>query len=210
MLAAEFAVVFFGLVLVYAAAGGPPGGPLPPLALLAIGAYLYLRRRDFDRRDLWRAGAVRAELPRIVPLWTLAAVVGIAAVALVTPSHLFDLPRRQPWLWLAVMVFYPLVSVYPQELVFRAFILERYRPVFGDGRVMAGASAVAFGFVHIIFGNLLAVGLSLVGGWLFARRYQRTRSLLATSVEHALYGQLIFTIGLGTYFYHGTACVHTC
>ena len=93
--------------------------------------------------------------------------------------------------------------MYPQELVFRAFVLERYRPLFGSGRGIAAASAVAFGFVHVIFGNLLAVGLSLIGGWLFARRYQRTRSLLATSIEHALYGQLVFTIGLGAYFYHG-------
>ena len=101
------------------------------------------------------------------------------------------------------MVFYPLVSVYPQEVVFRAFIHERYAPVLGTGRAAAAASALAFGFVHVIFGNLLAVGLSLIGGWLFARRYQRSRSLLATSVEHALYGQLVFTIGLGAYFYHG-------
>jgi hypothetical protein len=44
--------------------------------------------------------------------------------------------------------------------------------------------------------------LTLAGGWLFARRYQRTRSLLAASVEHALYGVLAFTVGLGTLFYH--------
>jgi hypothetical protein len=205
-LTVEFVLVFFGVVLVYVAVGGPPGGPLPPLVLLAVGAYLYLRRRPgFDRADLWRAGEVRSALRSILPLWSVAAVVGVVAVFLITPDHLFDLPRRQPLLWLAVLVFYPLVSVYPQELVFRAFVLERYRPVFGDGRLMAAASAVAFGFVHIIFGNLLAVVLSGVGGWLFARRYQRSRSLLATSVEHALYGQLIFTIGLGTYFYHGPA-----
>ena len=42
----------------------------------------------------------------------------------------------------------------------------------------------------------------MLGGWLFARRYQRTRSLLTVSVEHALYGVLIFTIGLGDLFYH--------
>ena len=73
------------------------------------------------------AGAVRGELRTILPLWTLAAVVGVAAVWLLAPDHLFDLPRQRPWLWLAVMVFYPLVSVYPQELVFRAFVLQRYR-----------------------------------------------------------------------------------
>jgi hypothetical protein len=43
--------------------------------------------------------------------------------------------------------------------------------------------------------------LTLAGGWLFARRFQRTRSLLVASVEH---GVLAFTIGLGDLFYHGT------
>jgi hypothetical protein len=45
--------------------------------------------------------------------------------------------------------------------------------------------------------------LSAAAGWIFARRYQQTRSLLATSIEHALYGVLAFTVGLGDLFYHG-------
>jgi membrane protease YdiL (CAAX protease family) len=102
-------------------------------------------------------------------------------------------------------VFYPLLSVYPQELLYRSFLLHRYRPVFGDGTGAAAASAVAFGCAHLMFHNVLSVLLTLVGGWLFARRYQRSRSLLTASVEHALYGVLAFTIGLGALFYHGAA-----
>jgi hypothetical protein len=56
----------------------------------------------------------------------------------------------------------------------------------------------------LLFHNAFSVGLTLVGGWLFARRFQRTRSLLTVSVEHALYGVLAFTVGLGALFYHGT------
>ncbi|MEV4205872.1 hypothetical protein [Nocardia salmonicida] len=47
--------------------------------------------------------------------------------------------------------------------------------------------------------------LSAAAGVLFAIRYQRTRSLLTTSVEHALYGILVFTVSLGDFFYHGAA-----
>jgi membrane protease YdiL (CAAX protease family) len=101
------------------------------------------------------------------------------------------------------MIFYPLVSVYPQEVVFRAFVLERYAPVLGSGWAAVGASAAAFGFVHIIFGHVISVVLSFLGGLLFAYRYRRSRSLLAAAIEHSLYGQLIFTVGLGAYFYHG-------
>jgi membrane protease YdiL (CAAX protease family) len=203
-LAVEFVVIFVGAVVVYTVVH-IPGGPLPPLALIALLAYWYLRRQpDFDRRNLWRREALPGQWRPILRLWAVAAVVGVAGVAIFSPHRLFDLPRQQPLLWLAILVFYPLVSVYPQELVFRAFIFERYRPLFGTGRAMVAASALAFGFVHLIFGNVIAVVLTLVGGWIFAQRYQRTRSLLVTSIEHALYGQLAFTIGLGAFLYHGT------
>jgi hypothetical protein len=45
--------------------------------------------------------------------------------------------------------------------------------------------------------------LTLIGGWFFAETYARTRSMRLVWLEHALYGCLVFTIGLGDYFYHG-------
>jgi hypothetical protein len=65
------------------------------------------------------------------------------------------------------------------------------------------ASAAAFGFLHIIFRNSLAVWLTFFGGILFAWRYEVTGSLFVSSFEHALYGCWLFTVGLGQYFYHG-------
>jgi len=50
---------------------------------------------------------------------------------------------------------------------------------------------------------LLAVVMTSIGGLIFGWRYMKSRSLAAVSFEHALYGQLVFTIGLGRYFYHG-------
>lgn len=83
--------------------------------------------------------------------------------------------------------------------------MHRYGPAFGNGVANVAASAAAFGYAHIIFGTAIAVVLTVVAGWVFARRYQRTRSLLTASVEHALYGVLAFTAGLGDLFYHGAA-----
>ncbi|KOV79038.1 CAAX protease [Nocardia sp. NRRL S-836] len=200
-LAAEFAVVFFGLTFVYdLLARGT--NPIPVLLVLgAASAWYLLRTRSFDRRSLWRADALRGQLRSILTLWAVTAVVAVAVVAALLPDQLFAWPSRQPLLWLAVMVFYPLFSVYPQELVFRAFLFERYGPAFGGWTV--AASAVAFGFVHIVFGSWVSVVLSAAGGWLFAVRYRRTRSLLVASVEHASYGVLVFTVGLGRFFFHG-------
>lgn len=202
-LAAEYVIVFFVLVGAYLAAR-PPGGPIPPLVLAAGAALVYLRRQPgFDRRDLLRAGALRPALPGILLLWVPVTLVTTAAVAAVAPERLFDMPRQDTALWAAVIVGYPLLSVYPQEVLFRAFLLHRYAPVFGRGATAAAASAAAFGFTHVIFGSGWSVLLTVVGGWLFARRYQRTRSLLVATVEHTLYGVLAFTVGLGDLFYDG-------
>jgi len=70
-------------------------------------------------------------------------------------------------------------SVCPQDLLYRAFFFQRYQPLFGSGRGMIAASSLAFSFVHIIFGNWLAVGLCCLGGLLFSLTYQRSGSLLA-------------------------------
>jgi uncharacterized protein len=203
-LAVEYGLVFFGLVGVFAWAR-VPGGPIPVLLVLAIGALFYLRRQPgFDRRDLWRAEALRGEVRPIVLLWCVAAVAGLLGVGLLLPGHLFDLPRQNPVLWAVIVVGYPVFSVYPQELVFRAFLLRRYAELFRTPVAAALGSAAAFGFAHIIFRNWLAVALTLLGGWLFARRFQRSRSLFTVCVEHAAYGLLIFTVGLGQFFYHGS------
>ena len=113
------------------------------------------------------------------------------------------LPVTRPGLWAVILVLYPVVSVYPQELVYRVWFFHRYRPALGGEGPALLASALAFGWVHVIFGNGLAVGLAAAGGLLLAETYRRTRSLTLVSVEHALYGQLVFTVGLGEFFYHG-------
>jgi membrane protease YdiL (CAAX protease family) len=197
----EFVLLFFGVVGIYDLIGSP-GSPIPLLLVLGLAAYLYLRRHA--RENLWRSGALRPALPSILAVWAIAAVLMITAIALFDPSRLFNLPREHPLIWLLVAVFYPLLSVYPQELLFRGFLMHRYAPVFRREWTMAAASAAAFGFAHIIYGSWISVVLTLIAGWMFARRYQRTRSLLATSVEHALYGVLAFTAGLGDLFYHGS------
>ncbi|WP_216903138.1 CPBP family intramembrane glutamic endopeptidase [Nocardia alni] len=204
-LAAEYAALFFGATTVYnAKLRGTP--PIPVLLALALGANAYLRRSaGFDRAALWRPDALR---PKAGPMAALAGASALGltgAVAALRREHLFELPRRAPWLWAAVMVLYPVLSVYPQELIYRSFLFHRYAPVFGDGLGLVAASAAAFGYVHIVFGSWISVVLSGAGGWIFALRYLQTDSLFTASAEHAVYGMMVFTVGLGQYFYHGAA-----
>lgn len=121
------------------------------------------------------------------------------------PQTFLQLPRQRPLFWLIIMVLYPLLSVWPQEMLYRRFLFTRYAPLFRSRSALVLASAVSFGFAHVIFLNGVAVGMTLIGGFLFARDYARHRSLFLACVEHSLYGCLVFTLGLGRFFYTGAA-----
>ncbi|HTP89924.1 MAG TPA: CPBP family intramembrane glutamic endopeptidase [Bryobacteraceae bacterium] len=199
----EFALVFFGLPALFAFTRHRIPA-LPALWLFfAVCLVALLRDPSFDRRQLWNAAAIRGRALSILVPFVVAAVVLLLAVRHFAPGLFLSLPRTNPILWAAIMVLYPVLSVYPQTIIYRAFLFHRYRPLFGGGLGVAIASAVAFGFLHVVFRNGWAIGLSALAGGLFAWRYLQTGSVFVSAFEHALYGCLIFTAGLGRFFYHG-------
>ncbi|MGF1635383.1 MAG: CPBP family intramembrane glutamic endopeptidase [Phycisphaerae bacterium] len=169
-------------------------------ALVVVTAAVYTAVRLFrePRREL-----LLLRWPGVVLLFVPGAVALLAGVWLLEPARLFYLPMERPVVWLVVMTAYPLVSVWPQELLYRTFFFHRYETVLGGRWPTLLLSAATFGWMHVLFLNWVAVVLTLIGGLIFAWRYDHTRSTLAVSVEHALYGQWIFTIGLGWYFFSG-------
>jgi uncharacterized protein len=206
-LLAEFLILLIGipLALFFGLAGH-----LPPLPLLwIVAAYcltVLLRDPAFDRRQLWNAAPLRRELPQILALFAAGVVIVAVLVRLYAPSLFLALPRTHPGFWAIIMVGYPALSVYPQGLIYRAFLFHRYRRLLpgspaARSAILIGASAVTFSLMHILFHNWIALALTLPGGILFAARYANTRSLAVSSFEHALYGCLLFTIGLGQFFY---------
>ncbi|MDZ7716529.1 MAG: CPBP family intramembrane glutamic endopeptidase [Balneolaceae bacterium] len=124
-------------------------------------------------------------------------------VLLIHPSTFLDLPRENTQIWLIIMTLYPLLSALPQELIYREFFFYRYEQLFPAKWALLLMSAASFSFLHIVYDNQWALLISFVGGVMFARTYQRTRSLYWVSVEHAIYGALIFTLGMRQYFYEG-------
>jgi uncharacterized protein len=181
--------------------------PIPPIpSLWLLAAYCLcrlLRDPAFDRNRLWSPAALPAQLAQIFVIFAVCAAVVGAGVYFFAPRLLFNFVRRSPVVWAIVMVLYPVLSVYPQGIIYRAFIIERYRGLFPHAAMLIALSAVAFSFAHIIFRNPIAAGFTLIGGVLFAWRYAETGSLFTSSFEHALYGCWMFTIGLGEYFYKG-------
>ena len=161
---------------------------------------------------LWRTGDLGLatvdlvgflhQLPSILAIFLPFVVVVTALVYRFAPHDLFRFLKTRPGFWLLVMVAYPLLSVYPQGIIYRAFFFDRYRSLFPNAWLLVAMSALAFAYVHVIFRNWLAVGLTAIGGLLFAMRYAQTGSLFASSFEHALYGCWLFTVGLGRSFFY--------
>jgi len=203
LLYVEFVVIFVLLPLGFRFKPFP-FPPIPALWLVTLYC-LYCLWNDpaFDRGKLWNAGAFPPVALQIFALFSLCALGVAACVEYIAPQLLFNFVRRDPIFWALLMLLYPVLSVYPQGVVYRTFLFQRYRDLMPNRYVQIAISAAAFSFVHIIFRNPIAVSLTLIGGVIFARRYAATGSLFTSAFEHALYGCWMFTVGLGDFFYRG-------
>ncbi|MGB5965818.1 MAG: CPBP family intramembrane glutamic endopeptidase [Sulfurimonadaceae bacterium] len=201
LLLAEFFLIFISPPLLIVWGLLPKEAIMPVLWVVSLYAYLLLRSSkikvlaiDFERKALYTV------LKRFL-------VIGTAITLFVLyfkPELFLALVKANPWQWLAVMLFYPVFSAFIQEVLFRSFFFHRYEKLF-KGRLilLVTVNALLFAYVHIVFENWIAVVFTFFGGLLFAQTYLKTRSTLLTAIEHSLYGNTLYTLGLGYYFYHG-------
>lgn len=217
----EMLVLFVGIPLAFVAGWVSIRWLMPGLILMFMAAMVVLwRDPTFERGRLWRWGGAKREARRVLSVFAFGTVLMAALVlalrvlgdAGVLAVHenvrLFALIRSYWPLWLMIMFGYPLLSVYPQEVLFRAFFFHRYRGILRTPAAMIGVNALVFGWAHAPFVTSIAtsvtVALTILGGALFAWTYHRSGSLAAAWMEHALYGCWVFTIGLGWLFYAGS------
>lgn len=153
---------------------------------------------------------VKPERPVAAWAWrgpTIRLLIAIPILIVITfqiaPEWWLAFPRERPGLWALVMLLYPLLSALPQEFLYRRFFFWRYEPLLGAGAARLAINALAFGWLHVMYENVPALILSTIGGVLFASTYARSHNLLLVGLEHAVYGQVLFTIGLGRFFYEG-------
>lgn len=201
----EFLLLYVGVpVLVWGFRASLGRMVIPILLVTGAGLFALLWfSPDFDRRRLWNADRFRERVRRPIRRFFIGAGALALIVALMAPGLLFSFVRDSPGTWMIVVVLYPCASVYPQEIIFRTYPFHRYRRIFPTDVAMIAATAVGFALAHLIFAHWISMILSLAGGVLFARTYLQTGSTLQCSIEHALWGLFIFTIGLGAYFYGG-------
>tara|TARA_R110002073_G_scaffold83987_2_gene200080 strand:- start:5204 stop:5830 length:627 start_codon:yes stop_codon:yes gene_type:complete len=110
---------------------------------------------------------------------------------------LFNVVINKPKLWVLILFIYSLFSVYPQELMYRTFFFQRYKELISNKTLSIFINATVFSLGHIFFRNTLVLVLTFFGGLLFAITYSKTKSTFLVSIEHAIYGSWLFTVGMG-------------
>lgn len=198
----EFAILFAGVPVAMAVFFGQY--PLFPvlIGLTAVALVLLWLTPDFELKELLR-GPVLGEW-RIIVGFTLATAAVCAAVALtLVPQRFLSMPLYNTGFWLMLMVVYPIASALPQELIFRPLFFRRYGRLFPNVGTAVAVNAVAFGLGHLFYMNWVTITMTAFGGAVMGWAYMRHRSFLLAWLLHSIGGQIIFTAGLGIYFYHG-------
>jgi membrane protease YdiL (CAAX protease family) len=175
----------------------------PPILKIVIGtlsfsyiAYVLFKiekiKVRIEKNSDWRA------------FWKLTGIkfLGIAIVTslfvwLTAKESLFSVLLNKPKLWMLIVLFYSLFSVYPQELLYRTFFFKRYKTLVKNEYTFIFINALLFSLAHLFFKNTLVLLLTFVGGLLFAFTFKKTKSTFLVSIEHSIYGCWLFTVGMG-------------
>ena len=121
-------------------------------------------------------------------------------ILLIDKNLLFIFPKTNFKLWLLVVFIYPFLSVIPQELIYRVLFFQRYFPNINNFYFSMLINLIVFSYGHLVFNNVHAIIITAIVSPIFAFAYLK-KSFLTCVILHSLGGQIIFTLGLGRYFY---------
>jgi uncharacterized protein len=156
--------------------------------LLKIEGNTFKIAENLNWNQFWKATTVK--LFAIIMVTTL-------FVWFTDKESLFNVLLNQPFKWFVVLFIYSVFSVYPQELIYRTLYFQRYKDLFKNENLFIFLNAIVFSLAHLFFRNTLVLLFTFLGGLLFALTYQKTKSTLLVSIEHAIYGCWLFTVGMG-------------
>lgn len=159
------------------------------LVVGAVAMYIVMRILGHTHSDI---GITRQRT-----IYSLKTVLPIT-IALLIATGLFLLlekPRFSPTEGIGFYVCYILISCPAQELLFRG-ILSRMLQELQLHRVLElGVAATFFGYVHIIYGDILTVVVMSVVGLFWYQAYQRSSNVIGVTISHVVLG--VMTIALG-------------
>lgn len=174
---------------------------LPLMVLLAVAcAYSLVNDSKFKNSKFgWKNKATK-RLNSVILSFAVVAILSSILTYKFAPDFLFYIIEQNYTYWLILVFAYPLFSALPQEIIFRTFLFHRYKLILPSKQHRIYLSSFCFGFAHIFYANWLAVGLSMIAGYIFCITYMKTKSTLLVTLEHSLWGIWIFTIGMGGFF----------
>ncbi|WP_299122482.1 CPBP family intramembrane glutamic endopeptidase [uncultured Winogradskyella sp.] len=156
--------------------------------LLKVEKNKFKINENLNWKNFWRQ--------TLIKLLVITAITSLYML-IVDKENLFIVIRTKPLLWVIILFVYSLFSVYPQELIYRTFFFQRYESLFKNESIFILVNAALFSLAHIFFKNSVVMFLTFIGGILFALTYKKTKSTLLVSIEHAIYGCWLFTVGMG-------------
>lgn len=199
---AEFLFLFL-VIPVAIAVFLPPRMMFPALFLFtALGLILLSRQPGFRWGQLIRG--LRPMPWGVVAGFTLATIAAsLAVIGLTAPEAAFAIVKARPLLLLMIWALYPFLSALPQELIFRALFFRRYGALLPDPRAAIVLNGAIFSLAHLMYWSWIVALMTFAGGIVFGWAYEIRRSFPLALLLHAIAGWIIFTVGLGLFFYSG-------
>lgn len=165
--------------------------------------FYFLHKKDRILNILKFSSFTKNNLTIILLRWFVLSLVIFLITFYFYNDKLFIIQQGNPYLLLVIFFVYPFLSALPQEFIFTTFFFSRYKNLISEKYIIY-MSALLFMFAHVLFINFIAPFLSIFGGIIFAKTYKKTGSLALVTFEHALYGNTLFFMGLGYYFWGGS------
>ena len=169
--------------------------------ILAVAGFIYiifiLGRIERISFGIEKNIAWKSFWKRVAVTFLVVAAVTTMFVWISDSSALFYVPMNKPGLYFIILFVYTILSVWPQEIIYRTFFINRYARLFRSKYLLVFINAVLFSLAHLFFRNTLVSILTFLGGLLFALTFLKYKSTLLVSIEHAIYGNWLFTVGMG-------------
>lgn len=118
-------------------------------------------------------------------------------------DKLMFLVKDNPLTLILICLFYPILSAIPQELIYRVLFFKRYKYCLPENKhVLIIFNAAIFSLAHLLYWSWLVLGITFVGGLIFAYSYQRS-SFSEAAILHSVSGIVVIITGMSHYFYAG-------
>lgn len=156
--------------------------------LLKVEKVNVIIRKNLNWNYFWKSTFIKL---------TIIAILTSVFVWFTDKESFFTVVATKPKMWVLILFFYAVFSVYPQELLYRTFFFKRYQNLFKNDFICILVNAILFSLAHAFFKNTLVLCITFIGGILFAYTYKKTNSTFLVSIEHTIYGCWLFTVGMG-------------